>query len=62
MPGPGAVPCRALMTVPVHRRRTEYAERGIGTTEQSDARRDESTHQQNARSNAKHANQTTPLS
>lgn len=57
-----AVPRRALMAVPVRRRRTKHRERGIGTTEQSDARHDQRAHQQDASSTAKHAHQTTPLS
>jgi hypothetical protein len=49
--------CGALM----RRRRTEHAEGGIGTTEQSDARDDQGGHQQDAGASTKYTHHTTSL-
>jgi hypothetical protein len=45
----------------MRRRRTEHAEGGIGTTEQSDTRDDQGGHQQDAGGSTKYTHQTTPL-
>jgi len=45
----------------MRRRRTEHAERGIGTTEQSDTRDDQGGHQQDAGGSTKYTHQTTSL-
>lgn len=50
------------MAWPMGRRRTEHAERGIGTTEQPDARQDEGTHQQHAGDGAEYTHEPTSLS